>query len=363
MTFRTNPSVVPSGTGHAGPTPADPFILTLCRLAAPVAIRPPQSPHLKQFTFFTSRAVQPDGTERVYLHMGYFGSLGEAQKWAQLMRGAYPNAAPMRAPAALLHKRDATAPTLSPPAAPVSAATPSSSSRTTQDEPLSDTQVLRILDTRRFTAEPGDAAAEKNAANISLLRPDDTQVRRALKEAVAQSAPVSFAVQLSSSTAPIDLQSVPALSIFKAYTLYTTPGSADRLWYALRLGFFNDAISAKQVAYYVRSSFESVAVVPISEDERKRASENPIDLAALSEPSQRKDPVSQRIDAVLKADREPSKPVQPTPAPVARKTRKDSLEETLEMLAASEIWNDPDSLSETGVRHLKVDVQKRATKR
>jgi hypothetical protein len=29
------------------------------------------------------------------------------------------------------------------------------------------------------------------------------------------------------------------------------------------------------------------------------------------------------------------------------------------MLAASEIWNDPDSLNETGVRHLKVDVQKR----
>jgi hypothetical protein len=139
MTFRAKPSGVPSSTGLAGPAPADPFILTLCRLAAPVAIKPPRAPHLKPFTFFTSRAAQPDGSERLYLHMGYFGSLEQAQKWAQLMRSAYPNAAAMRAPAALLRKRDSAVPTLAPPAA--------------SEEPLTDTQVLRILDTRRATPE------------------------------------------------------------------------------------------------------------------------------------------------------------------------------------------------------------------
>jgi hypothetical protein len=56
-----------------------------------------------------------------------------------------------------------------------------------------------------------------------------------------------------------------------------------------------------------------------------------------------------------------AEPASPTSAPTKR--RKDSLDETLEMLAASEIWNDADSLSETGVRHLKVDVRKRAAKR
>ena len=43
-----------AGTGY--------FMLTLCQLAAPVSIRPPQSPQLKPFTFFMSRARQPDGS-------------------------------------------------------------------------------------------------------------------------------------------------------------------------------------------------------------------------------------------------------------------------------------------------------------
>jgi hypothetical protein len=343
---------VPSSRGLAGPVPADPFILTLCRLAAPVTIKPPRAPHLKPFTFFTSRSAQPDGSERLYLHMGYFGSLEQAQKWAQLMRSAYPNATAMRAPAALLRKRDSAVPTLAPSVA--------------NEEPLTDTQVLRILDTRRATPEPVDAAAEQNTNDISLLRPEDSQVRRLLKDAVVQQAPVSFVVQLSWSPNPIDVRAIPSLSIFKAYTLYATPGSRDGSWHALRLGFFTDAISAKQVAYYVRSSFESVAVVPISEAERKRGTEHAIDVTQLTEQPQPKDPVKQRIDQVLRRDGEPSKlmkaePASPTAPPPKR--RKDSLEETLEMLAASEIWNDADSLSETGVRHLKVDVQKRAAKR
>src|SRR5690349_21897317 len=214
MTFRTKPSVVPASTGLAGPAPADPFILTLCRLAAPVTIKPPRAPHLKPFTFFTSRSAQPDGSERLYLHMGYFGSLEQAQKWAQLMRSAYPGATAMRAPVALLRKRDAAVPTLAPPAA-------------ASEEPLTDTQVLRILDSRRTTPELADATAEQGGADISLLRPEDTQARRMLKNAVVQSAPVSFVVQLSWSPNPIDVRTIPSLSIFKAYTLYTVPGSRD----------------------------------------------------------------------------------------------------------------------------------------
>jgi hypothetical protein len=265
MTLQAKQSGASLGAGPAGhttPVATDPFILTLCRLTEPVTFRPPQAAHLKPFTFFTSRSRQPDGSERLHLHMGYFATLELAQKWAQLMRGEYPQAMAMRAPAMLLQKRDATIPTL-PPA-------------------LTDTQVLQILETRRVA--PGvDAIVEKESAGVALLRPDDTNTRRALKMAVVENAPVSFAVQLQWSVQPIDLASVPSLPIFRAYTLYATEGRREgRTWYSLRLGFFSDAISAKQVASYVRSSFASVAVVPIGEQERAGAGENRINLKALA---------------------------------------------------------------------------------
>jgi len=151
---------------------------------------------------------------------------------------------------------------------------------TADDSSLTDTQVLRFLETRREqddTAKPRpplqvDAAAE---SGISLLKPDDTGTRRALKEAVSHNEAVSFAVQLQWSVQPVQLDKVPPLAIFSAYTLYSVEGSREgRKWYGLRLGFFNDAISAKQVAYYVRSEFASVAVVPVSPRERDRATED-----------------------------------------------------------------------------------------
>jgi hypothetical protein len=235
-------------------------MLTLCRLATPVSIQPPRAPHLKSFTFFISRSRQPDGGEQLRLHMGYFATLAEAQHYAQLVRGAYPNATATLAPAALLRQSNSGVPTL-PPA-------------TVADGALTDTQVIQLLETRRV-APLQDSTSEKSGREISILRPDDTDTRRALKEAVVQGAPVSFAVQLQWSVQPIDLARVPSVSIFRAYTLYVTEERRDgRSWYCLRLGFFSDAISAKQVAYYVRSNFPSVAVVPISEQERTRANQN-----------------------------------------------------------------------------------------
>src|SRR5262249_44133967 len=103
---------------------------------------------------------------------------------------------------------------------------------------------------------------------------DDTQTRRALKEAVLDNSPVAFAVQLQWSVQPVQLDKVPPLAIFSAYTLYTVEGSREgRKWYGLRLGFFSDAISAKQVAYYVRSESTSAARGPVSAAEKARASD------------------------------------------------------------------------------------------
>jgi hypothetical protein len=71
---------------------------------------------------------------------------------------------------------------------------------------------------------------------------------------------------------PIDVASLPHLAIFDAYTLYNVEGSRQgRKWYGLRLGFFSDPNSATQVAHYVRSDYQAVAVVPVAIKERDNA--------------------------------------------------------------------------------------------
>ena len=253
------------------------------------------------------------------------------------------------------------------------------------DPALTDTQVLRFLETRRDDEDvkPDDEGA---SGSISLLKPDDTGTRRALKEAVVQNAPVSFAVQLQWSVQPVELDKVPPLAIFSAYTLYTVEGSRDgRKWFGLRLGFFTDAISAKQVAYYVRSEFASVAVVPVSPQERHRASEDEQKASGLAFPKKtHRAPVeefklidSDETPPVAVPARRPAQSAKPTARPTAPQPPASSkrggrvrarehrspqtLEETLEILGASQLEIDEgrgETLNESGVRHLRVEVQK-----
>jgi hypothetical protein len=254
------------------------------------------------------------------------------------------------------------------------------------DNNFTDTQVLKFLESRRADgSELTGIDAETGA--ISLLKPDDTGTRRALKEAVTENAPVYFAVQLQWSVQPVELSKVPPLAIFSAYTLYTVEGSRDgRKWYGLRLGFFSDAISAKQVAYYVRSEFTSVAVVPVSPQERTRASD--VDKKAeMAFPKRtRTEPVdefklidSDHQPAPARARPAPAKPAAParTVPPAAATARRSpkangrvrareartpqTLEETLEILGAGELEMDNgtgETMNESGVRHLRVEVQK-----
>ena len=336
-------------------------MLTLCRLEAPVSIRPP--PQLARFRFFMSRARHADGNEYLYLHMGYFPTVADANRWAQVMRARYPKATVTRTPPALLPRATAEPPV-------VHGIPPDTAST------LTDTQVFQILEARRVDpSQLGKPPPDR--PEISLLRPQDTNTRRALKEAVVQGAPVYFVVQLLRSDEPIKLGSVPSLDIFRAYTLYLAEGSHEgRTWHALRLGFFSDAVSAKQVAHYAHANYDAVAVVPINEGERTRASKKPVALAHLGRPPDRSiDDFLAADQARTAADEEirraaANKPVSAPPPPSGTQTRastapknrpKDSLEQTLELLASSELWsnNEPDSFSETGVRHLKVEVQKR----
>jgi hypothetical protein len=273
-----------------------------------------------------------------------------------------------------------------------------------EDPSLTDTQVLRYLETRREDGRSGEDAPD---ASISLLKPDDTGTRRALKDAVTQNAPVSFAVQLQWAVQPVELDKVPPLAIFSAYTLYTVEGSREgRKWYGLRLGFFSDAISAKQVAYYVRSEFASVAVVPVSPQEKDRASEedNKKANSSMAYPRKtRQGPVDEfkLIDSDDQKERGSAAPAtgkalgtrpaaaKPAPAPATPAARSapqppaiakrnptkgtggrvgarerrgpQTLEETLEILGAGELEVDNgrgETLNDTGVRHLRVEVQK-----
>ncbi len=333
-----------AGTGH--------FMLTLCRLAAPVTIRPPQSPRLKPFTFFTSQERQPDGSEGLYLHMGYFETLADAERWVDAIRGRYPNAIATIAPTACLQPPNSEAPA-SQRADSAPEVSPGSDLAPARDDSLSDTQVLKILETRRLPTGQ-DNIDERDCDQIALLRPEDTSTRQALKEAVAEGAPVSFAVQLHWSAEPIDLSRVPSLAIFKAYTLYAVESRRDgRSRYFLRMGFFGDPISAKQVAVQVRSNFASAAVVPVGEQEVTRAREAAMGTSSIPRLVQQR--VDQALDShsALRSATE-SEPSSDIPRRVSRSA--ETLEQTLAKLAERERWTDPDMLSESGVRHLRVEV-------
>jgi hypothetical protein len=130
-----------------------------------------------------------------------------------------------------------------------------SSSATTVRQPQlpsgDDTAATRLMSVPAMSA----ASAANSAAGT---RPRDEKT--------------AYAVQLLWSVQPIDIAQIPQLAIFSAYTLYGAEGNRDgRRWYGVRLGFFTDAVSAKQVAHYVRSDFSTVSVVPVTARERERA--------------------------------------------------------------------------------------------
>jgi hypothetical protein len=258
---------------------------------------------------------------------------------------------------------------------------------------LSDTQVMRILEERRSRQRARGETPEASS-NIPMLRPDDTVTRRALQEAVQDNAAVSFAVQLQWSVQPMALDKVPPLAIFSAYTLYTVEGSREgHKWYGLRLGFFSDADAAKEVAYYVRSEFTSVAVVPVSPQERGRAAaaDQKTEPASFQET-----PRAASADDITLLDAKDvelparvavapmrgaaklatggARTVPPAARAAAHRSKKlrskgraaerkapYSLEETLEILGAGALEIDNgrgELINESGVRHISVEVRK-----
>jgi len=319
------------------------FMLTLCELAAPVSLRPPRSPQLKPFTFFMNRTRQPDGSERLHLHMGFFETLAQAERWAESVRRIYPGAVASIAPLGLVRSATSEVPT--------------GYWAHGDDAHLSDTQVMQTLEANRVPAVSGDVD-ERGHDQIPLLRPEDSGIRKALKEAVIQGAPVSFAVQLHSAAQPIDLDHVRSLEAFKGHTLYATASHRKgRSSYFLRLGFFSDPRSAKEVAVQVRSTFASAAVIPVVEPEITRAREAAVSGSAIPNLIERSDEVvdfgSHETDLL---------PAQPGPSSRGHgRTEERQRDRHLRDELGTSIDSDP--LSESGVRHLKVEVQEQSSGR
>jgi hypothetical protein len=273
-----------------------------------------------------------------------------------------PAASPPRAAEPPVRRQPAAKPAAGSPAqARAPAAAPPARPARGADE-LSDSQVLRILETRRASAAGQPApGARAMPSDIRMLNPDDTQTWQDIRSQISRDAAVHFAVQLAWSVTPIDLDRIPGLAIFNSYTLYKIEGNREgRRWYGLRLGFFSDAVSARQVALYVRSEFASVAVVPVSGKERGDAMQvGAIDLprAPVATPVRRTEDEIELIDdavdaALAAADPVAAKPA-PQPGPAAsaapaapaggarRPSRPrgspQTLEETLEILGASQL--------------------------
>ena len=304
------------------------FMLTLCALAAPVSIRPPTSPQLQPYTFFMSRVRGPDGGERLYLHMGFFATLAHAERWAESVRRHYPSAFATIAPRDLERTARPDAP----------------KGYWVRDEEahLSDTQVMQILQADRSPRAPGEADATDHE-QIALLRPEDTGTRKALREAVVQGAPVSFAVQLLWAAHPIALDQVRSLDAFKGHTLYATENHRKgRSSYFLRLGFFPDPRSAKELAVRVRSAFASAAVIPVLEPEMTRAREAAVTSSAIPSLVEHREEVDD--SEFFERASSPGGGRAEGAGDRARQLRN-------ERRASS------DPLSDSGVRHLKVEVQ------
>jgi hypothetical protein len=338
-----------------------------------------------------------------------------AQVSAPALQAAAPTAPTTPAPVA---KAPAPEPTVQMPALTASAmansATPSLTSvRQAIEEldDLSDTQTIRLLE-RHSPYREGSQEANVDEA-IRVIKPEDAQSMAAIKNDVKRNAPVLFAVQIDWSVTPFDMAKVPPLAIFNAYTLYTTEATREgRTWYGLRLGFFSDAVSAKQVAYYVRSDFKTVSVVPVTTLEKERATDinaersgihravnvkegpapTPQSLSASTSgifkllDDDTPDHIEQDVDgemsprfskpaAASAAAPAPAPAASPPPAaksrkPPAKTSRRDAhaqvdeetLDQTLEILGAHTLEITNDRSGDTGVRHLRVKVDKKGSK-
>jgi len=85
-------------------TQSESMVITLCSVAVPITIPHPRARQLARFSFFSSRCQDERG-ESYRVHMGYFSTRAEAQKWLTSIRKHYPDAFVSEARNLLPHDR------------------------------------------------------------------------------------------------------------------------------------------------------------------------------------------------------------------------------------------------------------------
>jgi hypothetical protein len=333
--FNRQSSAVSSGAAAPASSARNLFVINLCAATSPAALTQPDHAGLKRFIFFMSRRREEgrerfrlhmgyfDTQEEAERLLDIVREIYPGA-WAGLAPGQRLRAAPPKAqaaaqtqsltPGALTRAGSETEAVRSeslPASAPASAAPPAELALLPDAGPalarqadLPDSEqeaaVRALSDVRAVIASLEDTGSSQDsvpgAATLRVipeLKPppgvkgsseisDATalqlleggargQLTSATAAAPGDDKP-AFAVQLIWSVQPIDVTKIPQLAIFSAYTLYGAEGNREgRRWYGVRLGFFTDAVSAKQVAHYVRSDFSTVSVVPVTASERERA--------------------------------------------------------------------------------------------
>jgi hypothetical protein len=243
-------------------------VITLISSTVPIVLPVLTAPELSGAAIFRSRRLE-DGRERFRIHIGYFTSLAEAEALLPIVRQTYPWAFAGPAPQTNLGSLDDT-----------------SKARFTivraPEAALANSAGEAQL---RAMAKPAPALAPEAPAKRALGAASSTLPRKIVQRVPAPSSkssaavppvlPVAaqrYAVQLIWSKEPIDLSKIPNIGIFAGYLLYaveTEPGR--QRMFGVRLGFYDDALSARLVALYVRPTFKGV-VVPVSEREVASAS-------------------------------------------------------------------------------------------
>ena len=279
-----SPNADPTSTGPAradGASADAPLhVITLLASTAPVPLRSLAAPELAGLAVFRSRRVE-DGRERFRLHLGYFLSVAEAERVMPVVRETYPTAFVAVAPQtglgslddtgvarfSILNPVEAAAPTVPPTAAiDMPAAAPVVQTSPVEPQAPPPPTVIPVLTAAQIVVSGTHAVAPVSAKDEPPLMLKPAQ---------------RYAVQLVLSKPKIDLARLPRLEMFNGYLLYAIESEPDgcRL-YGVRLGFYDDVLSARLVAQYVRSEFKGVSVVPVSEREIARAATAAIHLPA-----------------------------------------------------------------------------------
>lgn len=279
MTNRYQPATV--GWQGVDPPAQLLHVITLVSSIAPLPLQAPKAPELAGLAVFRSRRVE-DGRERFRLHIGYFPSAAAAEQLLPLVRTLYPGAFVALAPQSNLGSLEDTAVARFSILKPIEEEVAARADSQPAPELLPLAPVPpppAVLSPEETLAVLTAGTPEPAAAAVPVAPPPP--VVEAPKPAAEPRPLQRYAVQLILSKDAIDLSKIPSLAIFGGYLLYAVETEVGgRRMYGVRLGFYDDALSARLVAQYVRSDFKGVAVVPVSERETGRASSAAIRLSS-----------------------------------------------------------------------------------